>query len=242
MKNNLQKIIVVFTCLFVANQIKSQVQLASQEYIDNAIAHNQLYNTVTGDNEINTPEMPESESDYEEPINNGLESLNNLLTGLRNARELYDALPGLSPGACAPDFSTNAQAMIPSSCPDANCSACYTSASNELNFVRMQLGRLWCIYTNTKNFNNAAIAFGDNASGIHAVTGLAWQYERAGIVETYNHFKGTYDKKYIDLIGSLQRALMQISSCENEYGEPDWYQRFGFIYYEFMKERYKRID
>ena len=106
----------------------------------------------------------------------------------------------------------------------------------------MQLGRLWCIYTNTKNFNNAAIAFGDNTSGIHAVTGLSWQYARAGIVETYNHFKGTYDSKYIALIASLQRALMQISSCENAYGEPDWYQRFGFIYYEFMKERYKRID
>lgn len=242
MKNNLLKIIVVFTCLFLADQIKAQVVFASQEYIDNATAHNSLYNTVTGDNEINPEESSGSDPDYEGAINTGIAGLNNLLRVTHDARGLYDALPGLSAGACAPDFSTNAQSMVPSSCPDANCSACYTSASNELNFVRMQLGRLWCIYTNTKNFNTAALAFGDNTAGIHAVTGLSWQYARAGIVETYNHFKGTYDRKYIDLIASLQRALMQISNCENAYGEPDWYQRFGFIYYEFMKERYKRID
>lgn len=242
MKNNFRKIIVVFACMFITSQMVGQVQFTSQEYIDNAIAHNTLYNTVTGDNQPDSDGDPGSEPDLNDGLGNALDGLNNMLSGIRNARDLYDALPGLSPGACAPDFSTNASAMIPSSCPDANCSACYTRASNELNFVRMQLGRLWCIYTNTKNFNNAAIAFGDNASGIHAVTGLAWQYERAGIVETYNHFKGTYDRKYIDLIASLQRALMQISACENEYGEPDWYQRFGFIYYEFMKERYKRID
>ena len=242
MKTDLQKIIVVFTCMFLAGQIKAQVTFASQEYIDNAIAHNSLYNTVTGDNEISQPENSESGSDYGDAINSGLDGLNNMLGIAQSARDLYDALPGLSPGACSPDFSTNAQSMIPSSCPDANCTECYTRASNELNFVRMQLGRLWCIYTNTKNFNTAAIAFGDNTSGIHAVTGLSWQYARAEIVETYNHFKQTYDRKYIDLIASLQRALMQISNCENAYGEPDWYQRFGFIYYEFMKERYKRID
>jgi hypothetical protein len=242
MKNNLQRIIVVFSCLFFVDQIKAQVVFASQEYIDNATAHNSLYNTVTGDNEIDPGESSGGDPDYEGAINSGLEGLNNMLTIAQSARDLYDALPGLSAGACAPDFSTNAQAIIPSSCPDANCSECYTRASNELNFVRMQLGRLWCIYTNTKNFNTAAIAFGDNTSGIHAVTGLSWQSARAEIVATYNHFKQTYDSKYVDLIASLQRALMQISACENAYGEPDWYQRFGFIYYEFMKERYKRID
>src|ERR1700752_3671492 len=135
MKTNLPKIIVVFTCLFLADQIKAQVTFASQEYIDNATAHNSLYNTVTGDNQINPGQSSGSGSDYEGAINNGMEGLNNLLTIARNARDLYDALPGLSAGACSPDFSTNAQSMVPSSCPDANCSSCYTSASNELNFV-----------------------------------------------------------------------------------------------------------
>jgi hypothetical protein len=61
-------------------------------------------------------------------------------------------------------------------------------------------------------------------------------------VDAYNHFKQTYDNKYRDLMGSLQRALMAIDGCERQYGMTDWYQRFGFIYFEFMKDKYKRTD
>jgi hypothetical protein len=30
--------------------------------------------------------------------------------------------------------------------------------------------------------------------------------------------------------------------CEAQYGTPDWYDRFGFIYFEFMRDAYKRKD
>lgn len=189
------------------------------------------------------------ENNEEESQNNqssadaALEGLNDFFNIMNSIDDLYSASDALSNGECSPDFNTSSQAMMPSTCAgNSGCGECYTSAVNKLNFVRRQLARLSCIYNNTKNFNNAAIAFGDNASGIHAVTGLSWQYARAEIVETFNHFKQTYDKKYIDMIGALSDALSDINSCENQYGERDWYQRFGFIYFEFMKDKYKRTD
>ncbi len=168
----------------------------------------------------------------------------NTAMGLYNsAQNMYNASQTLSRGECAPDFSTSNDAMLPSSCPRrGECADCYRSAVSELNFVRRQLGRLNCIYQNTKNFTNSAIAFGDNASGIHAVTGLAWQQARGEIVAEFNHFKQTYDNKYTDLISSLERALKSIDRCESQYGQQDWFQRSGFIYLEFMKDKYRRDD
>ncbi|MBS1919417.1 MAG: hypothetical protein JST17_04100 [Bacteroidetes bacterium] len=172
-----------------------------------------------------------------------LGGLNQFFRIMSSVDDLYASSNSLAGGECSPDFSTSNQAMMPSTCGgNPKCNECYTSATNELNFVRRQLARLSCIYNNTKNFNQSAIAFGDNASGIHAVTGLAWQYARADIVATFNHFKTTYDNKYQGLMGSLEKALKAIGECEQQYGQPDWYQRFGFIYFEFMKDKYRRTD
>lgn len=99
-----------------------------------------------------------------------------------------------------------------------------------------------CIYTNTKKFTDAAISFGDNVSGIHGVMGIAWQNERRGIEQSLRDFEATYDNKYKALMESMQVALNGISACEAKFGMRDWYQRFGFLYFEMMKEKYKRDD
>jgi len=168
----------------------------------------------------------------------------NTVAGIYNsAHDLYDASLAMDNNQCIPDLSVDASHMMPTACSgNGECTSCYTGAYRELSFIRRQLARLSCIYNNTKNFNESAIAFGDNTSGIHAVTGLAWQNARAEIVAAYASFKHTYDIKYEGMIGSLQKALMDISRCEGQFGSPDWYQRFGFIYFEMMKEKYKRTD
>lgn len=49
------------------------------------------------------------------------------------------------------------------------------------------------------------------------------------------------DAKYEELVEELRGSLDQIAACEEEvYGEKDWYNRFGFIYYQFMADRYRR--
>lgn len=207
-----------------------------EERNQQALEESNNYNDALG-------EMRDAEAEDRENIDDALSNLNNFIGTMGDIRDAYQGMQNFSPGECSPDFNTSAGAMMPSTCAgNSNCSACFERAVNELNFVRRTLARLSCIYNNTKNFTQSAISFGDNVSGIHGVTGLSWQNARAGIVESYDHFKQTYDKKYADLIQSLQRALMQMDACERQFGMTDWYQRFGFMYFEFMKDKYKRTD
>ncbi|MEO5942718.1 MAG: hypothetical protein ABIP30_03695 [Ferruginibacter sp.] len=178
-----------------------------------------------------------------ETMSGALGSLNTYLNIAQSAGELYNATHALDNNECQPDFTTSSQAMMPTHCVrGSECFTCYQSAVNELTFVRRTLARLWCIYSNTKNFNSKAVAFGDDVSGVHAINGLAWQYAKADINAAYESFKHTYDAKYMGLMGTLDKALHDISNCEARFGEQDWYQKFGFIYFEFMKDKYKRND
>jgi hypothetical protein len=183
------------------------------------------------------------EASDREAIDGAIGNLQEYMDWLESRRNEWSEVSNFSPSDCAPDFGASGQSMMPSTCAgNQACSECYERAVGELNFIRRQLGRLSCIYSNTKRFNESAIAFGDNMSGVHAVTGAAWQSARGEIVGQFESFKHSYDKKYTDMMGSLQRALQSISTCEMQYGLPDWYQRFGFIYFEFMKDKYKRVD
>ncbi len=197
-----------------------------------------------GEDDVNrAEEAGNNTSNAASAINDAIGHFNTVMGLYGNAQDMYNNSRALANGECSPDFQTSDNAMMPSNCrANSECGECYRSAMGQLNFIRRQLGRLGCIYQNTKNFNNAALAFGDNASGIHAVTGLSWQYARGEIVQTFNHFKGTYDRKYIDMIGALENALKAIDRCEAQYGQDGWFQRSGFIYLEFLKDKYRRND
>lgn len=139
---------------------------------------------------------------------------------------------------------------IPSFCPDdeqlaiqldaQNCAGCFREGRENFNKVRYNLEQLRIIYKCTKDFSDKAIAFGDNASGVHAVTGLTWQAERAKIEGAVKNLKAAYDKKYLELLEKLQESMIQLAICEEQFGTPDWYDRYGYMYYEFVKEKYKR--
>ena len=151
--------------------------------------------------------------------------------------------PTLSAGECAPDFNESSNSRMSYQCaPESECQNCFTDAKDKMNFFRRQLARLNCIYQNTKNFTTSAVAFGDGASGVHAMTAIAWQRERAKINASFDNLKRTYDTRYIEFIQGLKASLMEFDACENRYGQGDWYQKSGFIYFEMMKERYKRND
>ncbi|HPG11074.1 MAG TPA: hypothetical protein PLU37_06070 [Chitinophagaceae bacterium] len=178
-----------------------------------------------------------------EIISDGIGHLNTALDIYDNVHDMYEASNALDNNECVPDFGTDATSMMPSSCADqAGCQECYQRHVGNLTVVRRSLARMSCIRMNIKKFTDAAISFGDNVSGIHAVTGLAWQAQRREIIASVDHFNQTYDRKYTELISSLQRALNGINECEAQFGMRDWYQRFGFIYFEMMKEKYKRTD
>ena len=172
-----------------------------------------------------------------------LEHFENVLKAVNSAGELYDAMTALDKNECVPDLTTDASAMMPSGCDEEGaCNACYEKAVTSLNHVRKNLARMSCLRINTKTYVESAIAFGDDVSGIHGAMGIAWHNERKGINEVYEKFKKTYDTKYIEMMQSLEAGLKEINRCEAQFGMKDWYQKVGFIYFEMMKERYKRTD
>lgn len=180
---------------------------------------------------------------FEDGVAPAFEAFRNGMGMVRDGLEFYNSMQALDNNECVPDFSTPAEAMMPTGCAgNEGCAGCYRESINRLNTVRKSLARMRCIYTNTKKFTDAAISFGDNVSGIHGVMGIAWQNERRGIEQSLRDFEATYDNKYKALMESMQVALNGINACEAKYGMRDWYQRFGFLYFEMMKEKYKRDD
>jgi len=163
-----------------------------------------------------------------------------------NAYNAWRAHEDFTPedGAYEPNLDPNGLPDLPVGCGmgatgDA-CTACYATAQDHLVGMMGLLEQLRALYDSTKRYNDAMVSFGDSTSSIHAVSGLAWQAERRTILQTFAHFEQTYEEKRRGMMGSLRRALDEIGSCERDYfNNPDWYSRYGFIYYQFMDSRYK---
>jgi len=79
------------------------------------------------------------------------------------------------------------------------------------------------------------------ASGVHGVAGLGWQPERAKIEQSVRDFNKAYNAKHEELAGLLQVALKDIGQCEaRHFKVADWYDRYGFMHYTFMVDRYRQ--
>lgn len=133
---------------------------------------------------------------------------------------------------------------LPSTCKDNDqCAECFEKPYADLQSVRVRFEKLRILYQSTKKELGDAIAFGDGASNVHGISAMAWSREKEKIRASEKRFEAAYDAKYEELLGVLQEALQGIASCEESvFGEEAWYDRFGFIYHQFMADRYRRIN
>lgn len=131
---------------------------------------------------------------------------------------------------------------IPSSCEgNAACGQCYASAIDGLDNTRWRLEKLRAIYASTYRDAKAMISFADGASAVHGVSALAWQTRKIGLTKQLKNLDKVYDDKYAELMRQLHTDLQQYSDCESSVMRvPDWFDRFGFVYYQFLKDYYKR--
>jgi hypothetical protein len=132
---------------------------------------------------------------------------------------------------------------VPTSCgagsANAGCAECYARAYREVNFTRNTLERLRTIYARTMTYITSAEGFGDSTSGIHGVSGLSWQYARGSVEQAKTEFTAACRTKYDGLIQNMRRALDMVADCERtNFNNPDWYNRYGFMYYNFVREAY----
>lgn len=169
--------------------------------------------------------------------------LQNVQDRSQDAANLYNSMQVLDQNECTPDFEQSPESMMPSACiGNQECTDCYAEAVEKLDGNRRSLARMLCIYANTKRFKDLAITFGNNVSSIGGGVGFGWQKAKREIEQSYSTFVVTYDRKYKDFMEALHNSLLTIDRCEKAYGLRDWYQKFGFMYFEFMQQKYKRTD
>ncbi len=119
---------------------------------------------------------------------------------------------------------------------------CLQKAYERLEDRRYRFEKLRIITARIDRITDFGLAFGDDVSGVHGVSGLVWQTKRKEIVQGMMKFDNTYESKYQEMVKDLYDILMEIDRCEALMGFENWYSSSGFIYYTFMKDRYKRKD
>lgn len=122
------------------------------------------------------------------------------------------------------------------------CGACYTAAETNIDRSRVAFERLRIVASDTKKMASLGISVmqgaGQAAGGLSA---LAANDEIQKVNVSLAQFNISYDAKYGELLGQLKTRLDAFEVCETKFfNNPDWYNRFGFIYYQFMSDKYKR--
>ncbi len=175
-----------------------------------------------------------------------LDDFKKTIDDLKDGNLDYDFLDDSDSNA-VPDIDDRAEPQLPSSCLNNTDSRykegckCLDRAYEELNALRFKFEKLRIIYSGTKKMSNKAIAFGDNVSGgMGSISALAWQKEKRGIEKSLKGLDKAYDAKYTEFIEKLYTNLKQIDACEAKLNFSEWYSKVGFIYFDFMKDKYKR--
>ncbi len=183
---------------------------------------------------------------YDKAVDALLKDLKQFLSQQESVEKFWQSLQALSQSETMPDAADRGPGL-PSSCVDDGWAlpnnpgcACMATAVDKLRKNRQMLEKLRVLVANQKNFVDKAIALGNSFSQLHTVLGLQWiGIRKHDIEEPYAQFKQISNQKHKDVMAAIQKDLQDISTCEAKLGEPDWYQKFGFMYYEFLYAAYR---
>jgi hypothetical protein len=173
--------------------------------------------------------------------------LDEMMDQWKNALEAGEKLKDLSSddSQYEPDYDPGGMPEIPAVCKDAKpCQQCFEAPYKDLNNLRFRFEKLRKINRVTKNMLRDAIEFGNAASeAAGGLVPLAWAQEKEKVRESETNFNASYDAKYAELLATLKADLQAIAACEEKvFGERGWYDRYGFMYYQFMAATYRRPD
>lgn len=186
-----------------------------------------------------------------------LETFKKLGEGLKKIKDVQDLnekqdkyykdLETLSPDDAQyeSDYKLPGTPELPSLCKNSReCEDCFKQPYADLQNTRFRFEKLRRLNKVTKDMLRDAISFGDAAAGLAGgMAPLAWNSEKTRIRKTEESFNQSYDAKYDELLATLKDDLLGIAACEaNVFGNDAWYDRFGFIYHQFMAGAYRRPD
>jgi hypothetical protein len=170
--------------------------------------------------------------------------INEFAEAVEKYNKMMEAYEHLTPhdGPFEPNYTPPGTPEIPTHCAgNSKCTQCYEQAYGQLTAVRVRFEKLRVLYGSTMAWIRSAISFGDTAASAVGIGGLAWQTERKKVEGSVANLNTAYDNKYVELCNTLQEALKAIDGCEaTEFHNPDWYNRFGYMFYTFMQAHYHR--
>jgi hypothetical protein len=190
------------------------------------------------------------DSAYPKAVADMLEQLKSFLEHQESVKDFWESLKALSTDEAMPDESQRGP-TLPSSCLNGSWTMppggkkaldcqCMATAVDKLRKNRQMLDRLRILVANQKAFVDKATALGNSYAQLHTLLGLQWiGIRKHDIDEPYAQFKMISNQKHQALMAAIEKDLKDISDCEGKLGEPDWYQKFGFVYYEFLFSAYK---
>ena len=204
-----------------------------------------------------------SPSDFNTVLRYAYENAGDVQTFMERANSVSNEIQrqlGSSDNDARPQMNPRGGPRLPSSCLNSDPGAvdqnedsydsrlftsagcqCLADAYEVLDRRRLNLERLRIIYSSAMEKINAGIAFGDDVSAVHGVSGLVWQSQKMIILkESIPNLNKAYDDKYLEMMEALEEILQKIGDCESQLGFEDWYNMAGFIYYQFMVDKYKR--
>jgi len=160
-----------------------------------------------------------------------------------NAEKMWSDSKTLSPNEASPSFGQRGPTM-PSSCAGAAAASqecrCFAKSAERLDKNRVMLEKLRVLVANQRDFRDKAIAMGNSYAQLHTLMGIQWVgIRKHDIDEPYDQFKSIANQKHQAVMQAIQESLESISACEAKMGERDWYQKYGFVYYEFLYDAYK---
>lgn len=139
------------------------------------------------------------------------------------------------------DYNPPGAPGVPSKCMEnAKCRPCYTEAYAKVNKTRKALEKVRAHYDYTHRLSADGIALMQSvAATAGGPAGIGAAVETRNVNESVKEFDKVVRNKNAELLARLQGELMEVNTCEaTYYGTNDWYDRFGYMYLQFMQANY----
>ncbi len=144
-----------------------------------------------------------------------------------------------------PDYQPPGAPNVPSKCLENKaCRPCYQDAYAKVNKTRRNLEKVRAHYEYTHRLATKGKAFMQgvaNLAGGAAAIGAVVEADKvdAALVD----FDKVVRKKNAETLGALEKNLGEVAVCEAKfYKNDDWYDRYGYMYYQFMVAHYDYVQ
>lgn len=182
-------------------------------------------------------DLGKAAKDEYDKLNKGLEPGKE---ALKQLKEYYDTLTEGDKKMEA-DFQPPGAPSVPSKCmEDKACKPCYTEAYGNVNKTRKYLEQVRARYEFTHRFTTEGKAYMQGVANVAGgIAALGAQVEAEKVDGALADFDKVVRNKNTELLERLEKNLREVSVCEAKfYKNEDWYDRYGYMYYQFMLAHY----